>query len=228
MRYVPPRYLDLTKDGLAGGLKVVASFYHALGHGFLGGFQVRARVIHFLVAHFTIDLQNPEVAFAIESACVAGKIAQTIQASMNVTGVEKKDLSPVTVADFTCQALVARALNDRFPEAVLVGEEDSGVLRDPEQIQMAVVQLRQEFFTDVQPPGEGRRKLHESFDAKEGIWLRAQLHSRGAGGERFGGKLKILNPRKRVQDSLALTKLLPIFEVFEDQALAVASFTEAD
>jgi 3'(2'), 5'-bisphosphate nucleotidase len=82
-----------------------------------------------------IDLQHAEVAFAIKSACVAGKIAQTIQASMNVTGVEKKDLSPVTVADFTCQALVARALKEAFPEAVLVGEEDSGVLREPEQIE---------------------------------------------------------------------------------------------
>ncbi len=42
--------------------------------------------------------------------------------------------------------------------------------------------------------------------------------------ERFGGALKILNPGKQVHDSLALTRLLPIFEVFEDKEVAVASY----
>ena len=42
--------------------------------------------------------------------------------------------------------------------------------------------------------------------------------------ERFGGSLKILNPGKRVQDSLSMTRLLPIFEIFEDVETAVDSF----
>ncbi len=42
--------------------------------------------------------------------------------------------------------------------------------------------------------------------------------------ERFGGHLKILKPNKRIQDSLSLTRLLPIFEIFEDEESAVASF----
>ena len=41
---------------------------------------------------------------------------------------------------------------------------------------------------------------------------------------RLGGALKILNPGSKVQDSLTLTNLLPIFEVFEDEEEAVASF----
>jgi anti-sigma B factor antagonist len=42
--------------------------------------------------------------------------------------------------------------------------------------------------------------------------------------QRFGGSLKILRPSKRVHDSLSLTKLLPIFEIFDDKAQAIASF----
>jgi len=44
--------------------------------------------------------------------------------------------------------------------------------------------------------------------------------------DRLGGSLKILKPGKRIQDTLTLTKLLPIFEVFEDRAAAVASFSD--
>jgi len=44
--------------------------------------------------------------------------------------------------------------------------------------------------------------------------------------ERFGGHLKILKPNKRIQDSLSLTRLLPIFEIYEDEASAVESFGE--
>jgi anti-sigma B factor antagonist len=46
--------------------------------------------------------------------------------------------------------------------------------------------------------------------------------------ERFGGALKILKPSKKIQDSLSLTKLLPIFEIFEDEEAAVASYGTAE
>jgi len=42
--------------------------------------------------------------------------------------------------------------------------------------------------------------------------------------ERFGGKLKLLNPSKRVHNSLTMTKLLPIFEIFDNEDDAVTSF----
>jgi anti-sigma B factor antagonist len=42
--------------------------------------------------------------------------------------------------------------------------------------------------------------------------------------ERFGGSMKILKPSKRITDSLSLTRLLPIFEIFEDRNAAIASF----
>lgn len=39
-----------------------------------------------------------------------------------------------------------------------------------------------------------------------------------------GGNLKLLNLTKRVQDLLQITKLYTVFEVFNDEAAAVASF----
>ncbi|HEU0122745.1 MAG TPA: STAS domain-containing protein [Bryobacteraceae bacterium] len=39
-----------------------------------------------------------------------------------------------------------------------------------------------------------------------------------------GGSLKLLNLTKRVQDLLQITKLYTVFEVFNDEAAAVASF----
>ncbi len=42
--------------------------------------------------------------------------------------------------------------------------------------------------------------------------------------ERLGGALKILKPGKKIQEVLELTRLLPIFEVFDDAESAVGSF----
>lgn len=42
--------------------------------------------------------------------------------------------------------------------------------------------------------------------------------------ERFGGALKILNPNKRIHNSLTMAKLLPIFEIYDDENEAVESY----
>lgn len=41
---------------------------------------------------------------------------------------------------------------------------------------------------------------------------------------RFGGQLKIANAPQKVYSSLSIAKLLPIFEVFDDEKKAVQSF----
>ena len=41
---------------------------------------------------------------------------------------------------------------------------------------------------------------------------------------RQGGKLKLLNLTKRIQDLLAITKLLTVFETYENESEAVKSF----
>lgn len=44
---------------------------------------------------------------------------------------------------------------------------------------------------------------------------------------RQGGSLKLLNLTKRIQDLLAITKLLTVFESFESESEAVGSFNSA-
>src|SRR3954452_5374984 len=41
---------------------------------------------------------------------------------------------------------------------------------------------------------------------------------------RQGGKLKLLNLTKRIQDLLAITKLLPVFETYDSEPEALQSF----
>jgi len=41
---------------------------------------------------------------------------------------------------------------------------------------------------------------------------------------REGGQLKLVNLTKRIQDLLAITKLITVFDTYEDEAAAVASF----
>jgi anti-sigma B factor antagonist len=42
---------------------------------------------------------------------------------------------------------------------------------------------------------------------------------------RQGGKLKLLNLTKRIEDLLSITKLLTVFETFESEADAIKSFS---
>ena len=41
-----------------------------------------------------------------------------------------------------------------------------------------------------------------------------------------GGALKLMNVTKRLRDLLVVTKLLTVFETFDDEASALASFTQ--
>ena len=41
---------------------------------------------------------------------------------------------------------------------------------------------------------------------------------------RAGGNLKLLHATKRISDLLTITKLITVFEIFDDEATAVSSF----
>ncbi len=70
-----------------------------------------------------------ELAVAISAVREASKVCRSVQASMAPDALEKKDKSPVTVADFASQALVCRALQDAFADDPVIGEEDAAALR---------------------------------------------------------------------------------------------------
>lgn len=73
-----------------------------------------------------------EAAFAIEHVRNAALLAKQIQQEARSAAFTKEDKSPVTLADFTVQALIASALQEEFPKDVLVGEEESAELCTPE------------------------------------------------------------------------------------------------
>ncbi|HSF80543.1 MAG TPA: 3'(2'),5'-bisphosphate nucleotidase [Burkholderiaceae bacterium] len=78
------------------------------------------------------DLNTPEIKFALQAVRQAAQLIREVQAELVSAAMTKDDRSPVTVADYASQALVARLLSQAFPDDPLVGEEDAAGLRLPE------------------------------------------------------------------------------------------------
>lgn len=76
-----------------------------------------------------IDTASPEIRFALDVVRSASLLVKNIQAEMVSPALTKDDRSPVTVADYASQALVAYQLERSFPADALVAEEDSAELR---------------------------------------------------------------------------------------------------
>jgi anti-sigma B factor antagonist len=89
--------------------------------------------------------------------------------------------------------------------------------------------------------GEGdvqlKRKIDELIERKETKLLinLANVPYMDSGGlgeivrsyttvKRAGGDLKLLNATKRISDLLTITKLITVFEIFDDEAAGVKSF----
>lgn len=72
-----------------------------------------------------------EQAEAIRAVGLAARVCGAVRAGMDPGVLDKKDKSPVTVADFASQAVVCRALQDAFPDDPIIAEEDSAELREP-------------------------------------------------------------------------------------------------
>jgi len=71
-----------------------------------------------------------ELKVAVAAVRAASKVCRAVQANLvTAATLEKKDKSPVTVADFASQAVVCGALKAAFPGVPVVGEEDSKDLR---------------------------------------------------------------------------------------------------
>jgi 3'(2'), 5'-bisphosphate nucleotidase len=75
---------------------------------------------------------DEEAQFAIWAVTTAARLCRQIQQEMVVSALSKDDRSPVTVADFASQAVVAHRIDEAFPGIPLVAEEDSSALRSAE------------------------------------------------------------------------------------------------
>ncbi|QUY43072.1 3'(2'),5'-bisphosphate nucleotidase [Acaryochloris marina] len=73
-----------------------------------------------------------EKQIAIQAVQAAAQLCEQVRREIVPEAIEKKDKSPVTVADFGAQALICRALSTAFPQDAVVGEEDAAELRTPE------------------------------------------------------------------------------------------------
>lgn len=76
-----------------------------------------------------------EAYIAFEAVRHACDLCRRVQAELVTEDtLNKKDKSPVTVADFGSQALISKSLEEAFPDDPLVAEEDARTLRDPQNI----------------------------------------------------------------------------------------------
>lgn len=73
-----------------------------------------------------------ELDVAVEAVREAAGLCRVVQAEIGPAVIEKKDRSPVTVADYGSQALVCRMLAERFPSDPVIAEEDARALRSPD------------------------------------------------------------------------------------------------
>lgn len=67
---------------------------------------------------------------AIEAVLKASLLAKKMQGKVEAQDIiHKEDLSPVTITDFSCQAIINSYLSRYFPHDPIMGEEDSLLLR---------------------------------------------------------------------------------------------------
>ena len=88
---------------------------------------------------------------AVASASV---VCRAVQSDLDrVRAITKDDKSPVTIADFASQAVVAKVLEDSMKKFVLVGEEDADYLREKAHAShlQAVVDAVARIFPGITP-----------------------------------------------------------------------------
>lgn len=79
------------------------------------------------------DAYAIETAFALDAVRAASVACRAVQADLvTEQTIQKKDRSPVTVADFASQAIVCARLAERFPDDAMIAEEDSAQLQGDE------------------------------------------------------------------------------------------------
>jgi 3'(2'), 5'-bisphosphate nucleotidase len=100
-----------------------------------------------------VDRWRRELAVALDAVGDGAFLARHIREQTGDRAWLKADRSPVTVADFAVQALVAHRLVGSFPDDPLVAEEDAAPLRAPSgrQLADAVVAALQDAAPNVAP-----------------------------------------------------------------------------
>jgi 3'(2'), 5'-bisphosphate nucleotidase len=105
-----------------------------------------------------VEFQSPQhlgrdAAVAMRAVAEAVRLARAVEHEASTGTLAKADASPVTIADFGVQALVAARLSRDLPGETLVAEEGAGVLRaaDSARLCARVVELVRQLNPGVQP-----------------------------------------------------------------------------
>ncbi|NEO25815.1 MAG: 3'(2'),5'-bisphosphate nucleotidase [Kamptonema sp. SIO4C4] len=98
-------------------------------------------------------MYDSDIRVALTAVRQAAQLCEMVRQQQQSPAYEKSDASPVTVADFGSQAIICRALTDRFPEDAIIAEEDAAMLRQPQNRDraLAVTQQVQQIFPDTTP-----------------------------------------------------------------------------
>jgi 3'(2'), 5'-bisphosphate nucleotidase len=79
-----------------------------------------------------MDEHSPEVIMAIRATIMAAELCERVRRDLaGGESILKGDRSPVTVADFGSQAVICKLIKEKFPNDIIVAEEDSAELRNP-------------------------------------------------------------------------------------------------
>ncbi len=106
--------------------------------------------------------RNVHLRAAVEAVAAATGVARAVGADLErVRKITKDDRSPVTVADFAVQAIVARSLSAALGDVLIVGEEHAAALRRPEHaaVRQAVVEA-----VRTRDPGAGDDEILDAID----------------------------------------------------------------
>jgi 3'(2'), 5'-bisphosphate nucleotidase len=96
-------------------------------------------------------LYEREKQVAIAALVTAGKLCEQVRREQGSLAIAKPDRTPVTVADFSAQAIICQALGEAFPNDPVIGEEDSTLLRTQTDQLARVTQYVQAYLPSATP-----------------------------------------------------------------------------
>lgn len=114
----------------------------------------------------------------------ASKLTKSILAAVDKGALDKKDNTPVTIADFAAQALIISAVHAVYPDDDFVGEESAAALRESPELLERVWGLVSSF------QGEGHGLATPS--TPEEMLTLIDLGGKGQGGSK--GRIWVLDP----------------------------------
>lgn len=95
------------------------------------------------------ETMNQDLEFAIQAVRQAGRLVQRLQQDLGAAALKKDDRSPVTVADFSSQALVGQLFLSQHPDEPLVAEESSQRLRQDQAVMERVIEAVDQVHSGV-------------------------------------------------------------------------------